>query len=78
MEITGTMFGDRKYRAAGKMFIYEKKNHLWSEISYGKEKKKVYPFKNGKMKLTNIVGGIYKVTEKFGQSFLNCEVKRKF
>ena len=50
MEITGIMFGDRKYRTYGKLFVYEKTKQIWSEISYGKDKKKVYPYKKGKMK----------------------------
>ena len=78
VEIGGTMFGDRKYRICGKMFIYERTNNLWTEISFGKEKKKIYTFKNGKIKPANLVGGIYEVNPSFGERFLKCEVKKKF
>ena len=29
MEMTGTLFGDRKYKTGGKMFIHERTNNLW-------------------------------------------------
>ena len=66
MNITGVMFGERKFKAFGKTFIYEKKNHLFTELSYGKEKKPIYAYKNGKIKPCNLVGGIYKVRKEFG------------
>jgi hypothetical protein len=71
------MFGDRKYRPCSKTFIHEKTNDLWIELSYGKEKKKVYQY-NGKVKPNTLLGGIYTVTKKFSKKYNECEVKRKF
>ena len=45
------MYGDRKYRPVGKVFLHERTNNLFVEVSFGKEKKKIYKYKSGNFTL---------------------------
>ena len=54
------MYGHRTYRVANKGFILEMNNNLYCEISFGKDKKRVYE-SSSKMHHSDLIGGIFKV-----------------
>lgn len=68
MEVSGLMYGDRRYRGLGKCFVHERTNNIFIEYSIGKDKKNVYPA-TGKINPNELFGGIYTVTPNFGKKF---------
>lgn len=61
---------------AGKAFVYQKINNLYSEIAVGKEKKNVYEYLN--IHPTDLAGGIFKVSNSFGKKIINLERSKKY
>jgi hypothetical protein len=41
-EIGGLLFGQRTYKNSGKVNVFEEKNQILCELSYGKNKKNIY------------------------------------
>lgn len=65
-EISGLIYGKRKFRQYGRGYIIQKKSRLFCEFSIEKQKKGLYE-NNSKKKLTpgDILGGIFTVNSAF-------------
>lgn len=78
-EISGLIYGQRKFRSFGKGFVVEKKSKLFCEFSIEKESKGVYENKKKeKMRPGDIIGGIFRVTAHFLNMLDGTNSMRKF
>lgn len=59
-EVAGMVVGERKFRAVGRGYVYEPSKMLYSEFSFGRDKKNVYQTSK-KMLNSDVAGGIFKV-----------------
>jgi hypothetical protein len=75
-EISGLVFGDRRVREVYKGFVLNRQNRMFTEISFGKDKKDLYPNSN-KMFGSDIIGGIFTVTDNFMAKYIKSTHKPK-
>lgn len=71
------MFGDRKFRTIGKGFVFEPNKLIYSEFSFGRDKKNVYQTSK-KMLNSDIAGGVFRVSKDFMEKLLMEKHKHKF
>lgn len=76
-EVAGMIIGERKFRAVGKGYVYEPNKMLYSEFSFGRDKKGVYQTSK-KMSNSDVAGGIFKVTPEFIHKVQVEKQKHKF
>lgn len=77
-QISGLIFGERKFRAYGKGYILEKRNNLFAEISVEKAKKGLYQKGDEKLYPGDIIGGIFRVDNEFMEKISSQTTLRKF
>jgi len=68
------IFGQRTYKNSGKLNVFEEKNEILCELSYGKNKKHIYESQK-KIKTGDIIGGVYKVSNAFTKRFKHAQWK---
>ena len=64
-------------RLAGRAFVYERTNDLYCEVSFGKQKKKIYEYPQ-KLKANDVAGGVFKVTNLYGKKLLTMDKNKAF
>lgn len=66
-EISGLIYGKRKYSLCHKSFVLQRNHRLVSEVSANKESKGLYEWKmlEKQPSLGDLIGGIFKVKDKF-------------
>ena len=62
------MFGRRTYKNSGKVNVFEERNEILLQMSYGKAKKHVYESPK-KLKTGEIIGGVFRVSPSFTKRF---------
>ena len=62
IELSGISFGARKHKLIHRIALMSKESKLYSEISFGKDKKDLYMSKS-KMKPNEMMGGIFRVSQ---------------
>ena len=78
-EISGLIYGQRKFRSFGRGYVVEKKNKLFCEFSIEKESKGIYGGEEKrKMRPGDIIGGIFEVTDEFIQTTCEPTLNKKF
>ena len=60
VELGGLVYGKRTLRLAGKGYVVDQTDCLFTEVSFGKDKKRVYEAKQ-KVNDANLYGGVFKV-----------------
>jgi hypothetical protein len=60
-ELSGMVIGQRRFKVINRGFIVEREKLLFSEFSFGKDKKGVYT-SNEKLHHAQLAGGIFKVS----------------
>jgi hypothetical protein len=60
-EISGLIFGERRFKVINKGFVVEKSRLLYSEVIFGKDKKNVLP-SSKKLNCAEIACGIFRVS----------------
>ena len=80
-EISGIIYGDRKFRCYNKGYILERKHKILTEYSIQNQKKGLYQT-DAKLKVGEIIGGVFGVTSEFidalDKHYLQNKHLRKF
>ena len=77
VNLEGIMYGSRTYRVAGKGIIMETNSNVVCQISFGKDKKRVYESKT-KMHFSDLIGGIFKVKQEFADQIKTKPKSKSF
>lgn len=77
-QISGLVFGDRKFSPYGKGYILEKKNNLLAEVSIEDTKKGLYEKGNEKLYNGSIVGGIFKIKSETMEEIIRQKSLKKY
>lgn len=75
LELGGIMFGSRTLKMTGKGFVIEKDQGIYLEFGIGKEKKKLYEYKE-KIRAADLTGGVFKITNKAVERLLAFDRKK--
>ena len=71
------MFGDRALLLTGKGYVLEKRSGTYLEYSIGKEKKKLYEYKQ-KIRKMDLTGGVFKITKKAVERILALDKTKSY
>lgn len=76
-ELSGLIVGERRFKVINRGFVLERSKQLFSEFSFGKDKKGVYA-QPQKLNYAQLAGGIFKVSPEFIGKYSNIKLKYKF
>ena len=71
------MFGERSLLLTGKGYAIEKRSGTYLEYSVGKEKKKLYEYKQ-KIRKPDMVGGVFKITKQAVERILSLDKTKSY
>lgn len=77
VELGGLVYGKRTLRLAGKGYVVDQTDCLFTEVSFGKDKKRVYEAKQ-KVNDANLYGGVFKVKPQFVAKVMALNSKKSF
>ncbi len=70
------MYGNRTLKTTQKGFVYEQNSKLFTQMSIGKTKKRLY--EREKIGAADLAGGIFKVRAQFGEKVMQQTGKKAF
>ena len=77
VDLGGLVYGKRTLRLGGKGFVLDQTDCLFTQVSFGKDKKRVYEAKQ-KVSNANLYGGLFKVKPSFVAKVIALNSKKSF